>query len=62
MGLGLWATEYAWAARLLTFARARVMAWTHWVQARPKWVQAVVVVLGLAFTGAVSFACWYLLH
>ena len=62
MGLGLWATEYAWAARLLKWVRARVTAWTHWVQARPKWLQVVIVVLGLAFTAAVSYGCWYLLR
>ena len=61
LGLGLWATEFAWAARLLTWVRARVMRWTDWIRVQPRWLQAAVVILGLAFTVTVTIACWYLL-
>jgi len=61
LGLGLWATEFAWAARLLRSAKAFVRRWTDWVKARPRWVQLLLGALGLAFTAAVSITVWYLL-
>ncbi len=30
-GLAILASEFEWAARLLDFARDKVLAWTHWV-------------------------------
>jgi uncharacterized protein (TIGR02611 family) len=62
LGLGLWSTEFEWAARLLRFARARVQAWTRWVLTKPRWVQLVIGALGLAFTGAIVVASWWLLY
>lgn len=56
-GLGILATEFAWARRLLRWARRRydlVMAW-FWRQGR--WVQ----VLGAAFTVAVVLATMWVL-
>jgi len=44
-GLGLLATEYEWASRLLRFARTQVRRWTTWIGSRPLWLRAV---LGLA--------------
>jgi uncharacterized protein (TIGR02611 family) len=32
LGLGILATEFAWAARLLRFARRQVRRWTDWVR------------------------------
>jgi uncharacterized protein (TIGR02611 family) len=62
LGLGLWATEFAWAANLLRWVRARVMSWTHWIMRQPRWLQFAVSALGLAFTVAVTIGCWYLLR
>ena len=60
MGLGIWATEYAWARRLLCTVRSVVGRWWDWIAARPRWAQIAVGALGLAFTAAVSIAAWYL--
>jgi uncharacterized protein (TIGR02611 family) len=60
LGLGLWATEFHWAARLLKFARAQFGRWTKWVLSKPRWLQMIIGTLGLAFTAAVSLAAWYL--
>lgn len=52
-GLGLLATEYEWAARLLRWTRRRVMSWARSAAARPLWLRvlasfaAVVVIVGL---------------
>ncbi|WP_375492442.1 TIGR02611 family protein [uncultured Jatrophihabitans sp.] len=55
-GLGLLATEYDWARRLLTFARQKVQEWTQWLGRKPIWVRALV---GLAIFVLVA-ACLYL--
>ena len=31
VGLGILATEFAWAKRLLNFAKAKVRGWTEWL-------------------------------
>lgn len=57
-GLAILATEFAWARRLLHFARSRYDAWTAWL-AR----QHVLIRLGvLALTGLVVVATLYLLN
>ncbi len=57
-GLGLWATEFRWAARLLTWARAQVMRWTQWLLRQSRWLQALVAVLGVALLAGVAFISW----
>jgi uncharacterized protein (TIGR02611 family) len=61
-GLGVLATEYEWAKRLLRFARAQVSRWTDWVKRQPRWMQAVVGVLGLAFLVAVFYVVYLVLY
>ena len=61
-GLGVLATEYAWAKRLLRFARDQVQRWTAWLKRQPRWLQAVVGVVGLAFLAAVFVAVYLLLY
>ena len=47
LGIGVWATEFAWAHRLLRTARSFVSRWTSWVVAQPRW---------LSLVGATGFA------
>jgi uncharacterized protein (TIGR02611 family) len=47
-GLALLATEFAWAARLLHFARDKVRAWTDWVRRQSLAVRGLIGLLGLA--------------
>ena len=61
-GLGILATEYAWAARLLHHARRYVEAWTRWALRQPPLVRALIGLGGLVFVGAVLVACWWLLR
>jgi len=58
LGLGLWATEFEWAARLLGFARRHVGRWASSAMRRPLWLRLIIGATGLAFTAAVSYACW----
>ncbi|MGI8696878.1 MAG: TIGR02611 family protein [Mycobacteriales bacterium] len=55
LGLGILATEFSWAKRLLRWARGEFRRWTQWTKRQPGWVQgglgvgtAAVVVAALA--------------
>jgi uncharacterized protein (TIGR02611 family) len=61
-GLGILATEYAWAARLLGWVRSTVRQWTAWLGARPLWVRILVGVLLLAVVVAIGLGVWVLLR
>ncbi|HEY9312367.1 TIGR02611 family protein [Williamsia sp.] len=47
-GLGILATEFAWAHRLLTFAKGKYDAWMEWVQQQHWSVQALLALLTFA--------------
>jgi uncharacterized protein (TIGR02611 family) len=57
-GLGILATEFAWAQRLLARARSFVAAWTSWVMQQPRWGQVLIGGLGLAFLVVLAGAGW----
>lgn len=58
-GLGLLATEYAWAARLLRTAREMVRRWTEWAVRQSAVVRALLAVAGLlVVAGALALVWW----
>lgn len=57
VGLAILASEFAWARRVLRYARGKYDAWTHWLGRQS--VAVRLVVLGL--TGLVVLATLYLL-
>jgi len=59
-GLGILATEFEWASRLLARARAAVRRWTSWIGGRNRPVQAVIGLLGMALLAALALGSWYL--
>lgn len=62
LGLGLWSTEFAWAARLLHYAKLQVGRWTAWLRRKPRWSQLLIGAVLLACTAAAVIGCWYLLR
>jgi uncharacterized protein (TIGR02611 family) len=54
-GLAILATEFAWADRLLRYARRKVHGWTTWVTGQSLMVRALV---GLAGLLVVAVAVW----
>ena len=58
-GLGLLATEYAWAARLLGWVRAQVLAWTRWAGRRGPVLRVILALLALVFLAAVILGAWW---
>jgi uncharacterized protein (TIGR02611 family) len=59
-GLGLLATEYEWAARLLRLARRQVAAWTAWVRRQNRVVQVLVGVAGVVLLAGVLALSYFL--
>nr|WP_273944747.1 TIGR02611 family protein [Kutzneria chonburiensis] len=56
-GLAILATEFAWAGRVLAYARARYDQWTAWLRRQPLPLRLLV----LAATGLVILATLWLL-
>jgi len=54
-GLAIWAVEFVWARKLLTFTRRNVRAWTSWVTRQPWPLRTLVGAAGLVF---VAFVVW----
>jgi uncharacterized protein (TIGR02611 family) len=61
-GLGIWATEFAWAKSLLSFVRRNVDAWTAWLRRQPRWLTVVIGAFGLVLVAAVAWSAWILLR
>ncbi|WP_438803739.1 TIGR02611 family protein [Micromonospora fiedleri] len=53
-GLGIWAVEFHWAKRLLTFTRRHVHGWANWVKRQSLAVRFVLGAVGIVFVGAVA--------
>jgi uncharacterized protein (TIGR02611 family) len=47
-GLGILATEFTWARRLLHYGRDRFLVWTRWMGRQRWWLRGVVGLAGLA--------------
>jgi uncharacterized protein (TIGR02611 family) len=56
LGLGIWATEFAWANSLLRGIRRTVGRWTAWLGRQPRCVSALVGAVGLITLAAIA-AC-----
>jgi uncharacterized protein (TIGR02611 family) len=54
-GVAVWAVEFAWARRLLRFARTQIQRWNLWIR-RQHWL--VRVPLLLALFAVVATAVW----
>jgi uncharacterized protein (TIGR02611 family) len=59
-GLGIWATEFEWASRLLRFARAQVGRWTAWMVSLPRWQQLAVGAGLVVLVAACILGAWWL--
>lgn len=52
-GLAVWAIEFAWAQRLLSFTRARLEQWWHWLGRQHILVRLLAGLIGLVFVATV---------
>lgn len=61
LGLGIWATEFAWARSLLKSVRRLVGTWTAWLGRQPRWLAVLVGAVGLIIIAAVAVGAWALI-
>lgn len=59
-GLGILATEYTWAARLLSWTRVQVLRWARWVAGQPMWVRILLGIATLLLIAGIAAAAWFL--
>jgi uncharacterized protein (TIGR02611 family) len=59
-GLGILASEYTWAARLLAWVRRRFARSTQWLAAQPLWMRIAGVLMSLAVLAGLALAAWYI--
>ncbi|MFL6130988.1 MAG: TIGR02611 family protein [Mycobacteriales bacterium] len=60
LGLGVLATEFAWAERLLDYGRAKLRAWLRWVGRQHLAVRVLISILTLAFVAGIVLLTLYL--
>ena len=60
LGLGIWATEFAWAKSLLKLTRRTVSRWTAWLGRQPRWLSVLLGAVGLMALGAIAVGAWIL--
>lgn len=53
VGLGILATEFSWAERLLDFGRAKLKLWLRWVGRQNLAVRGLIALLTLGFVAGV---------
>ena len=59
-GLGLLATEYAWAATLLRHMRGLLRRWRGWVAAQPRWLRVTLTAFSVLVLAAIVVGAWLL--
>jgi uncharacterized protein (TIGR02611 family) len=59
-GLGVLASEYAWAAALLRRAKDFFVWWRNWFERQPRWVHVLGGLLGLCLLGGLIYGGWWL--
>ncbi len=60
VGLGILATEFAWAERLLDFAKAKVRGWTRWARRQSLAVRGLLALGTLLLVGGLlwGYVAW----
>jgi uncharacterized protein (TIGR02611 family) len=59
IGLGVLGTEFAWARRLLVYAKRQVLGWTDWIKKQSLLVRGLVGLAGLILLGALALVGAY---
>lgn len=60
VGLGIWATKFAWARSLQRIIQHTVAEWTAWIRRRPRWLTMVADAVAVVSVAAVGVGVWLL--
>jgi uncharacterized protein (TIGR02611 family) len=55
IGVGILASEFDWAKRLLDFGKAKLHAWNEWVKPQPLWVKALLALATAVLVGVIFY-------
>jgi len=55
IGIGILASEFDWAKRLLAFGRAKLQAWNDWMRPKPLWFKGLAAVLTAVLVGVIFY-------
>lgn len=55
IGVGILASEFDWAKRLLDFGREKLTAWNDWMRPQPLWVKGVAALLTALVVGLIFY-------
>jgi uncharacterized protein (TIGR02611 family) len=55
IGVGILASEFAWAKRLLDYGRDKLRAWNDWMRPQPLWVKALAALLTAALVALIFY-------
>jgi len=62
LGVGVWATEFAWAKRLLDFGVGVLKRWTLWAMRQSLFVRGLLGLAGLLVLAGLALLGWALVH
>lgn len=60
IGVGILASEFDWAKRLLEYGREKLTAWNDWMRPQPLWVKAVAALLTAVAVGVIFYLLFFL--
>ena len=60
VGIGILASEFEWAQRLLDWGKARLADWNDWIGPKPLWVKGLVGLLTAALVALVFYGLFLL--
>jgi uncharacterized protein (TIGR02611 family) len=55
IGVGILASEFDWAKRLLDFGKAKLQAWNDWMRPKPLWFKGIAALLTAALVGVIFY-------
>jgi len=62
LGVGVWATEFGWAKRLLDFGVGVLRRWTLWAMRQSLFVRGLLGLAGLLLLAGLALLGWALVH
>jgi uncharacterized protein (TIGR02611 family) len=60
VGVGILASEFDWAKRLLAFGKAKLKAWNDWLRPKALWFKALVGLATLALVALIFYGLFLL--
>ena len=60
VGVGILASEFDWAKRLLDFGKEKLRAWNDWIRPQPVWVKGLAALLTAVLVGLLFYLLFLL--